>query len=135
MLLDKAKCLSPAHVPCRGSTLPNPVQLLLLHQELIFYHPGHHSDLTVPSLYPLLHFPCHLHSCMAIRSVSGLQRRVVSISASPCVYFITLEMKWAEIWLLQLSWVKFALLYYFFKVLGFKCSVQMWRSRGDGRLR
>lgn len=44
-------------------------------------------------------------------------------------------MKWAEIWHFQLSWIKFPLLYYFFQVLGFKCSVQMWGSCCDGRLR
>lgn len=89
------------------------------------------------SLYLLLHFPRCLRNWVAVRGVSGLQRRVVSISTSPLYGFQkSLERQQAEIWLVQLSWVKFGSLYYFFKVLGYKCNVlngfQMRSSHADG---
>lgn len=137
MLLGKAEGLGPARVPCRGSTLPNTTELPLLHQETRLYHTGRPSDSTVLSLYLLLHFPHFLRNWVAIRGVSGLRRRVVSISTSPLYGFQkSLERQQAEIWLVQLSWVKFGSLYYFFKVLGFKCNVlngfQMRSSHADG---
>lgn len=137
MLLGKARRLGPTWVPYRGPTLTNAAQLPLLHQETSLYHPGHPSDSTVLSPCLLLHFPRRLHSWVAIRGVSGLQRKVVCISTSPLYAFCkSLERQQAEIWLLQLSWVTFGSLCYFCKVLGYKCDVlngfQMWSSRADG---
>lgn len=126
-------------MPCGGSTLPKDGWLLLPHQETGLYHTGCPFDSTMLSPYLLLHFPGHLHSWLASRGVSGLQRRVIRISTSPLdIFHTSREGQRAEIRPLQLSWVTFGSLYYFFKVLGCKCygfnAFQMRSAHADGQL-